>query len=141
MGKSFEKGVISNFRSVNKARKVKVRGKNQRIKSGEGWGRTKGLNFCKKWLTHDHKSENHTVVACRGTARVLLLVPAHPGRLAATGELRRTTSSREARRPRPLPGARAGIRGQGHQRRRKLSPAADGDAGLSSRCWPTMVLR
>ena len=40
--------------------------KSQRIKSGEGWGRTKTLKLCKKWLTCDHKSENHTVVACWG---------------------------------------------------------------------------
>ena len=39
---------------------------------------------------------------------------------------------RDTRRPRPLPGTRAGIRGQGRQRRRKLPAAADGDAGLGA---------
>ena len=39
---------------------------------------------------------------------------------------------RDARRPRPLPGARAGPRGQGRQQWRKLPAAADGDAGLGA---------
>ena len=39
---------------------------------------------------------------------------------------------RDARWPRPLPCARAGTGGQGRQRRRKLSAAVDGDAGLSA---------
>ena len=37
------------------------------------------------------------------------------------------------RQPRPLPDARASIRGQGCQRRRKLPTPTDGDAGLGAR--------
>ena len=45
---------------------------------------------------------------------------------------------RDARRPRPLPGARAGTRGKGRQRRRKMPPAVVLPAW--ARCWSTMML-
>ena len=64
MGKSFEKGLIINFGSVNKVRKVKVEEKVRELNQEKGEIEQKRLKLCKKWLTHDHKSENHTVVAC-----------------------------------------------------------------------------
>ena len=62
MGKNIEKGVKINFGRVNKARKVKVR----KVKeSSQGMGEVeKRVKLCKKWMTHEHESENHTVVGC-----------------------------------------------------------------------------
>ena len=58
MSENIEKSVRINFGRVSEARKAKER------KKGES--NVGALKYYKKWVTHDHKSVNHPVVACRG---------------------------------------------------------------------------
>ena len=50
-------------RSQNGQRKKK----SQRIKYWRSWRRRKRVTCYKTWVTHDHESVNHPVVACRGS--------------------------------------------------------------------------
>ena len=62
-GREHLKRISINFWRVNETRKVRER-KNQRIKYWRRRGRRKKGKILQKWVTHEHESENHTVVAC-----------------------------------------------------------------------------
>ena len=62
MSENIEKSVRINFGKVSEARKAKERKKVRESSVG-------ALKYYKKWVTHDHESVNHPVVACRGPKR------------------------------------------------------------------------
>ena len=74
MVRIFKKKVKMDFGGVNRAKKVTVR-KNQGIKSGDGYG--KKVDICKKWMTHEHESDNQSIrlVGIRHVWQCIMIFP------------------------------------------------------------------
>ena len=65
MGKGFEK-YNNRYWECKQSQKGQSQKKVREPSQEKGEVEQKGWNFAKKWLARDHKSENHTVIACWG---------------------------------------------------------------------------
>ena len=63
MGKNIEKRGLNQLWEGKQSQKGQSQKKVKESSQGMGEVET-SVKLCKKWMTHEHESENHTVVAC-----------------------------------------------------------------------------